>query len=63
MTEELHTAGADDVSEGCLEEEYAPPVLRKWVRPGVRDLPPLTELTLVSGFLGTPIDGDDNGFP
>ena len=40
---------------------YTSPALRKWVFPAVRDLPPLTGLTLVSGIIGTPIGGGEGG--
>jgi hypothetical protein len=30
--------------------------------PALRDLPPLTRLTLASGIIGTPIGGGDCGF-
>jgi hypothetical protein len=42
---------------------WAPPELRRWVAPTVRDLAPLTRLTLVSGLFGDPIEGGENGFP
>jgi hypothetical protein len=41
---------------------WVAPELRRWVAPAVRELPPLTHLTLVSGIIGPPIGGGCGGF-